>query len=385
MALRLPQAVEDCRKLFVRMVPVVEGFPRELLHKPFHSHGDRAVARMTTAGADRRTGTQCERRWRMQARESSVGRNLPAGSAAALLLASLALAASSTEHCESVEVGDRFRDCDECPEMVVIPSGRFKQGAPGRESGGGAAEGPVGEVQIERFSLGRTELTRGEYRRFIDATGYRTDAERSAGGHKGSYAFRASSEIGWQVGASWRDPGFAQDDSHPVVCISWNDAKAYVDWLRQRTGEAYRFPTESELEYANRAGTTTPWPWGADGDGGYHMANYADTTLREQMGRTTASCRDGHVFTAPAGSLRTNAWGLHDTAGNAWEWAEDVWNMNYHGAPVDGRVWKTGDPERRVLRGGAWLYQPDVLRAVVRIGGETDFRSHVTGFRVARD
>jgi formylglycine-generating enzyme required for sulfatase activity len=293
--------------------------------------------------------------------------------------------------------GTVFRDAltsgGEGPAMVILPPGRFEQGSPSYEGDRQADEGPVREVRIGTVALGQREVTRGEFRRFIEATGYRTDAERNTavptmpGSHQGCFAFQGGSSLGWKAGTSWRDPGFAQGDDHPVVCVSWNDAQAYVEWLSRETGRAYRLPSESEQEYAIRAGTTTPWPWGSSGDTGCTQANYGDASLKARVPDwllPTAGCQDGHAFTAPVGSFAANAFGLQDTSGNVWEWAQDCWNESYAGAPTDGSAWQSGDCGRRVLRGGSWGGNPAGLRSANRYGDHSANRVANVGFRLAR-
>jgi formylglycine-generating enzyme required for sulfatase activity len=164
-------------------------------------------------------------------------------------------------------VGDVFRDCAECPEMVVLPSGNFDMGD--LHGDGDSDEKPVRTVRIgQPFALGKYEVTVGAFRRFVAASGYRTDAERNAGA-KGCYAWDASDgKFDWREGRDWRSPGFGQEDSHPVVCVSWNDAQAYIKWLSKESGQRYRLASEAEFEYALRAGGRTKWPWGDDANGG---------------------------------------------------------------------------------------------------------------------
>ena len=147
-----------------------------------------------------------------------------------------------------------------------------------------------------------------------------------------------------------------------------------------------RLPSESEFEYANRAGTVTPWPWGTDPDGGCGHANYADADLKSRFDNfVTASCSDGHVFTAPAGSYPANGFGLYDMAGNVVEWTQDCWNAGYEGAPDDGRAWESGDCALRVMRGGSWGFGPQALRVAARFKPAAAGRGGRAGFRVARD
>ena len=275
------------------------------------------------------------------------------------------------------QVGDRFRDCPECPEMVVLPAGSYRMGSPSYEQGRGDDEGPVHEVTIGApFALGMHEVTVADFGRFVDETGY------SAGSKCWTYEAGKTEE---RTGRGWRNPGFEQSSGHPAACVSWNDAQAYAAWLSRRTGEAYRLPTESEWEYAARAGTATSRYWGGSESGQCRHANGADASLKSRYsGVTVASCRDGHAHTAPAGSFAANDWGLHDMLGNVWEWTEDCWNGSYAGAPSDGSAWEYGDCSRRVLRGGSWVSRPSFLRAAYRYWGTTGIRNGSNGFRVAR-
>ena len=247
------------------------------------------------------------------------------------------------------------------PEMVVIPAGRFRMGCvSGRDCNDD--EMPVHEVSIaEPFAMSKYEVTRGEFGRFVAQAGYRTTAERG-----GSCSVGGSSEGMW-----WNNPGFNQSDTHPVVCVSWDDAVAYVEWLSSETGKRYRLSSEAEWEYAARAGTTTEYSWGND------------------LGRNRANCRScgsrwDDEQTAPVGSFPANGFGLHDMHGNVDEWVQDCWNYGYAGAPSDGSAWISGNCASRVVRGGSWSYFPWGLRSADRGGIPSDIRSSLGGFRVAR-
>ena len=273
-------------------------------------------------------------------------------------------------------VGDRFRDCAECPEMVVVPAGSYRMGSPSSEQGRWESEGPVHEVTIAApFAIGRHEVTVAEFGRFVDEMGYsaRSSCRTCEGG-----------EVKDRTGRGWRNPGFEQSGRHPVAYVNWNDAQAYVAWLSRKTGEEYRLPSESEWEYAARAGTATARYWGEGESGQCRHANGLDASAKERSGWDVASCRDGHVHTAPVGSFAANGWALHDMLGNVSEWTEDCWNGSYTGAPSDGSAWEYGNCRRRVLRGGSWELIPLYLRAANRVGGTAGGRSHYVGFRVAR-
>ena len=259
--------------------------------------------------------------------------------------------------------GTKFRDCPECPEMVVVPSGSFQMGSPPSEEGRVDNEGPGHRVTIGyRFAVGKYEVTLREFARFVEATG------RSMGNACRTYVGRK-----WErrSGRHWRHPGFGQTDAHPVVCVDWEDARAYVRWLSRKTGHRYRLLSEAEWEYAARAGTTTRYSWG---DG---------------IGRNRANCGgcgsrwDGRQ-TAPVGSFAANGFGLYDVHGNVWEWVADCWNNSYRGAPSDGSAWESGNCGRRVLRGGSRLDRPRYLRSAYRFGFGTGHRLYYIGFRVAR-
>ena len=270
--------------------------------------------------------------------------------------------------------GTKFRDCPECPELVVVPPGSFMMGSPASEEGRWGDEGPVHRVMIaEPFAVGVHEVTRGEFARFVSATG------RSMGDCSTYWGVESS-------GRHWRSPGFRQGDDHPVVCVDWDDVRAYVSWLSRETGQRYRLLSESEWEYVARAGTSTARYWGESESGQCRYANGADLTAgRRHDGWTVAECDDGHYATAPVGSFSANEFGLHDVHGNVWEWVEDCWNASYAGAPGDGSAWESGDCSGRVLRGGSWASDPWNLRSAYRREVEVEVGGgSVDGFRVAR-
>ena len=268
--------------------------------------------------------------------------------------------------------GDRFRNCPECPEMVVVPAGSYQMGSPSYEQGRREYEGPVHEVTIAApFAIGVYEVTVAEFGQFVDETGY--SVASSCLTYEGA---------GFHTDRSWRNPSFGQGGRHPVTCVSWNDAQAYAAWLSQETGEEYRLPSESEWEYVARAGTSTPRPWVEGEAGQCRHANGADASDYSVL--TVESCRDGHAHTAPVGSFAASGWGLHDMLGNVWEWTEDCWNDSYGGAPLDGSAWEHGYCGRRVLRGGSWYDSPSDLRAADRVWDSAGNRYFDYGFRVAR-
>ncbi len=232
---------------------------------------------------------------------------------------------------------------------------------------------PVHRVTVPAFKLGKHEVTVSQFRAFVVATGYRTDAERNAGGEEGCNISNADDDWSWTPGSSWFSPGFVVSDDQPVVCVSWNDAQAFIDWLNGKVGGNYRLPSEAEWEYAARSGTTTKYSWGDD------------------IGQNRARCKGCGVVShnqrpAPVGSFSANAWGLHDMHGNASEWVQDCWNDNYKGAPKDGSAWKSGNCNLRTYRGGSWDDEyPSYLRSAYRSWSARSDRSSNIGFRLAQD
>ena len=266
-------------------------------------------------------------------------------------------------------------------EMVLIPSGTFMMG---NKSGDGEDdERPVHSVTMPAFKLGKHEVTVGQFRRFVEATGYRSDAERIADGNAGCFMFTGD-VWGWMPGFSWQSPGYAINDDQPVTCVSWNDAQAFTAWLTAQTGESYRLPTEAEWEYAVRAGSTTKFHFGNDESRLCDYANHADTST--DFGWRNESCSDGvGRRTAEVGRYQPNGYGLYDMHGNVWEWVEDCWNDSYAGALSDGSAWTREDCILRVIRGGSWDDPPGSLRSVDRFMHFRSFCNYSLGFRLAQD
>ncbi len=286
-------------------------------------------------------------------------------------------------------VGQTFQDCPHCPEMMVIPAGRFMMGSSGEDEQGHQSERPVREVSVPApLAIGRYHVTVAEYRAFVEAT-LRPDPGSCRGiGSDGIWAE--------QAGRNWRNPGFRQEDTHPVVCVNWQDAQDYAQWLTRRAGlraARYRLPTEAEWEYAARArplpGSTYRFWWGNDAADQCRYANGADRSARASVpgasGWTVASCDDRFPFTSPVGAFQANGFGLFDMAGNAWQWVEDAWHANHVGASSDATVARLGDRDTaRVLRGGSWNDNPQNLRSANRNRNRPDDRGIDIGFRVAR-
>jgi len=285
---------------------------------------------------------------------------------------------------------------DLAPAMVVLPPGHLFMGSPKDEKGRFDDEGPQHWVTIRKpFALGSCEISVGQFRRFVEETGYVTEAEKPDA--EGCYVWdSALKKYQPRKGSHWRQPGFPQTDNHPVVCVTHADASAYANWLSQRTGSRYRLPTEAEWEYAVRATPAIDRHryaaryWGDDSEGKQQCdyANGADQTAKSISGKdwTLADCFDDYAYTAPVGSFRPTLLGLYDLLGNVWEWTADCWHGDYTGAPMDGSAWleaKQGDCSRRVVRGGSWGIGPQYLRSGFRNWFNRALND--LGFRLARD
>jgi formylglycine-generating enzyme required for sulfatase activity len=277
--------------------------------------------------------------------------------------------------------GAVFRDCPDCPQMVVVPPGRFVMGSAESEPVRDKDEGPQREVTIARpFAVSKFEVTRGQFRQFVQATGHQP--ARNCSVFTGARSERVETK-------SWEDTNVPQTDEHPVGCITWLDAKAYVAWLTAKTQQPYRLLSEAEWEYAARAGSSGRYSFGDNADELCAHANVADDTAREAGGLPTwtyAKCRDGYgIGTAPVGSFKPNAFGLHDMHGNVWEWVEDCARDTYEGAPTDGSPYVTPECTARVDRGGGYFNNRGTNRLTERAFYPPTGNSANIGLRLARD
>lgn len=257
-------------------------------------------------------------------------------------------------------------------QLVRIPAGEFVMGS----DAGNPSERPLHRVGVSAFDMAATEVTVKQFGVFVEATGYRTDAEREGWawmrvpGGRGKRA--------WTIGrAGWRHPGFPQSGNDPAVCISWQDAVAFCEWLSKESGQRFRLPSEAEWEYASRAGVP-----------GQFAGELAEVAWYEENSGNR---------THPVAGKRPDAWGLYDMHGNAWEWCGDMWHRNYEGAPADARPWVEGgdhwvllssERDWRVLRGGAWGLGPsdgyrNALRSAARPPFPSSSRCNNSGFRLA--
>ena len=313
---QLPESLKNLA--FLNAAPVDTG-------RDFHQHMERLLRGIDQILPDRRAASLAA----IGSREEAVAPAAPTAAAAG---------------CDA-DMADFavFRDAPFAPELVVIPAGEFMMGSTEEEEGGYPDERPQHRVAIgQHFALGRHPVTFDEYDRFCEAEHHEKPDDK-----------------GW--GRGYR----------PVINVSRQDAKNYISWLSQETGQVYRLPSEAEWEYACRAGTTSRYSFGEEitPDRG----NYADSRL---------GC------TSEVGAYPANPWGLHDMHGNVWEWVEDDWHGNYRGAPPNGSAWKeTGlgfNPRRCVLRGGSWVDRWSDCRCARRGWYSIDRRSITAGFRVAR-
>jgi formylglycine-generating enzyme required for sulfatase activity len=235
-----------------------------------------------------------------------------------------------------------FHECaKDCPEMIVLPAGEFVMGSSADEEGRYDDEGPQHRVTIARpFAVSKFDVTFADW-----------DACASVGGCPPA-----------------GDSGYGRG-MHPVINVTWDDARQYVAWFSKMTGRSYRLLTEAEWEYAARAGTTTAYPWG------------------KEIGSGNADCNgcgspwDAHE-TSPAGSFKPNGFGLYDMDGDVWQWVEDCYHPDYVGAPADGVPWISGDCSRRVYRGGSWYSIAEYCRAAYRFSHAPDDPHKIIGFRV---
>jgi len=279
-----------------------------------------------------------------------------------------------------------FKECADCPEMVVLPAGRFVMGAPEVESqnrkfGWG---GPEIEVRLESFALAKTETTRAQWAAFVKDTGYVQPGRCRSIWEK---RLADPSKVGWQD-PMWPD-GSTQGEDHPVVCIAYEDAVAYAAWLTAKSGgkRVYGLPSEAQFEYAARAGTSGPRPWPGPAEASCMYANVGDRNYLKVIPDYGAiDCDDGYAFTSPVTAFPANAFGLHDMLGNVWEWARDCRAEDLTATPRDGTALEgpPADCKRRVLRSSGYSSAEWYTRVTTRGGDPVPgTRLVVLGFRVA--
>lgn len=268
-------------------------------------------------------------------------------------------------------------------KLVRVPAGEFMMGSPANEKGRRADELQRKVRLTKDFLIGQYEVTRGQFRRFVEATGYKTDAER---GIRGGYGYDETTKAldGPNKKYSWRFTGFPQTDEHPVVNVSFQDAAAFCRWLSEQEQLSYRLPTEAEWEYACRAGASTAYCNGNDPERLIEVGNIVDALAKELFpDRTAIQGRDGYVFTAPCGTFQPNAFGLFDMHGNVWEWCSD-WHATPTATPQDDPQGPASGKDK-VIRGGDWYHDWSFARCAQRFPIHPSLCRRHAGFRVVRE
>jgi len=266
-------------------------------------------------------------------------------------------------------------------KFVRIPGGSFQMGNPEYMKVGDRDEGPVHEVCVDEFYMGRYEVTVGEFSRFSEATGYRNE------GTPRDLCYMVTGDRWLRTKQkNWRHHNYNQEENEPAVCLSWEDAQAFAEWLSSHEGgQIYRLPSEAEWEYAARAGSDTSRFWGDDPNEACNYANVHDQTsrLENKFTWTEHNCDDGYARTAPVGSYQPNAFGLYDMLGNVWEWCQDRYSRGYY-SRIDGnnQSGSSSPIRQRVTRGGSWANEPTYVRSTLRSRILPHIRFDYVGFRL---
>ena len=274
--------------------------------------------------------------------------------------------------------------------MVNIPGGCFQMGDSFGD--GDIYEKPVHDVCLTGFSMGKYEVTLGQFRAFVEDTGYKSDAEKNAGDISGCWTQVHDKKGNWSGSyhswANWRKPLEPEyhdpKNNQPVSCVSWNDANAFIKWITGKSGRNYRLPTEAEWEYAARGATTTRNYWGNDS---YDVCNYANTADQSFLPGGSNwldkhECNDGYAFIAPVGQFKPNRYGLYDMLGNVWEWTADRYRRDYYAQSPKNNPKGPPTGDYRVIRGGGWYDDPVLVRVSNRYGHLPTYRFSDLGFRL---
>lgn len=283
-----------------------------------------------------------------------------------------------------------FTDCDQCPEMVIVPSGSVYIGSYEEEIGRKKGErNRVKATIANSFAMAKNEVTLAQYRIFMEETKYKSNQAFYKGEPLVGCNYFDGKSYGYVAEHNWKNPGYPQRDTDPVVCVSWTDAYAYAKWLSKKTGRTYRVPSAVEFEYASRAGSSSPWYWGTNPEEACDYANVGDTAFANKFPtRASFPCTDGYVFTTRVGRFKPNKFGLYDMVGNAWEWTSDCFQNDLTNAPIDGSAWTDNENKEcdaRTPKGGSWISGIAWSRAAVRSRDGADYKSFMLGFRVAAD
>lgn len=298
----------------------------------------------------------------------------------ALTLSACATAQTSQEQ-ETEATAPSFSDCENCPQMVSLPTGKAMLGAEPYEANRKIADMDLHDVNVtQAFAIAQTETTLAQYRQFMDETDHEMATD-------GCNTWGRNRILGYVKAHTWDHAGIPQNEKHPVVCVSHVDATAYADWLSTKTGKPYRLLSSNEFEYAARAGTRGPWFWGSSNKDACEYANVGDAVFRRGWDLSPVfNCDDGYEHTAPVATYKPNAWGIYDLIGNAWEWTDDCLHRNRDNIPTDQSAWLEedgGECERRMARGGGWVSGTDWNRAAAQSADYAVYHSQLLGFRVA--
>lgn len=295
----------------------------------------------------------------------------------AVVAVTLAAGCGMQPPAQSIELGGGVK-----LELVWIPAGSFVMG----DDGGDGDEIPARKVTITKpFYLGKYEVTVEQFRRFVEETGYVTDAEKGTG-FQGAFGWDLDTkDFKMNEEYSWRNTGFAQSETHPVVNVSWNDAMEFCKWLSRKESKTYRLPTEAAWEYACRAGTTTRYYHGNDSEGLEKVANVSDAAFEAKFPglKGLIQAGDGYAYTSPVGSFSPNRFGLCDMHGNVWEWCADWYDADYYAKSPTSDPAGPATGEERAYRGGGWFACSRGSRSASRSAGAPENRNLTVGFRVA--
>jgi formylglycine-generating enzyme required for sulfatase activity len=305
----------------------------------------------------------------------------PGGQTVASAAPALAPQAAPTDQGASKALpagGAESKECNNCPKLVALPGGTFMMGAAPGEADATKAEQPQKRITIKPFSIGKFDVTKEQFAAFLKDTGHKPNDRCDVDGSNKMTADQ-----------HWDRPAFGsylQSARDPVVCVSWNDAEAYVQWLAKVTGKPYRLPSEAEWEYAARAGSAGAHYWDdSDQKGMCRYANVADlSVLQVFAGWKVAQCNDGHPFTAPVDALKPNGFGIHGMLGNVKQWVADCPTGSPSAIPDDGAAVQ-GSCAQHMVRGSAWNSPPSLVRFAYREHAPADYAANNYGFRVALD
>ncbi len=284
-----------------------------------------------------------------------------------LLVSTIAILMSSAAAVEA-ESTKYKGDCANCVDMQIVPAGSYEMGGY-IDYGFGEGDGPKRKMHIKSFAMATTEVTVGEFRRFVTETGYRSEKACNI----------YTDTVSWHIDPTrnWENPGFPQEENHPVVCVSWDDMQAYIGWMNQKTGNSYRLPSEAEWEYVASTGG---------------LGNNKDSFITHEEGNIgqleccggATNGKDIWHYTAPVKSFSADKYGLYDIRGNVWEWKQDCYQKDYVGAPDDGSARTVCDDDsKRAIRGGSYGDAGTYLSPRYRLPGPRTQGYFTAGFRMA--